>query len=109
MNEIRMIPIGDLEHHPENPRKDLGDLTELVESRVSPTIVVSRVLLSNVLRLPKSSVRNEEGRYYVYLSEDGQLHRRDVQIGLDGIDPATGAGYVQIVDGLNEGDMVQLR
>lgn len=32
MNEIRMIPIGDLEHHPENPRKDLGDLTELTES-----------------------------------------------------------------------------
>ncbi len=86
-----------------------ANLTELVESMVSPTIVVSRVLLRNVLRLPKSSVRNEEGRYYVYLSEDGQMHRRDVQIGLDGIDPATGAGYVQIVDGLNEGDMVQLR
>ena len=32
MNEIRMIPIGDLEHHPENPRKDLGDLSELTES-----------------------------------------------------------------------------
>ena len=32
MNEIRMIPIGDLEHHPENPRKNLGDLTELAES-----------------------------------------------------------------------------
>ena len=31
-NDIRMIPIGDLEHHPENPRKDLGDLTELTES-----------------------------------------------------------------------------
>ena len=32
MSEIRLIPIGDLEHHPENPRKDLGDLTELAES-----------------------------------------------------------------------------
>ena len=32
MSEIRMIPIGDLMHHPENPRKDLGDLTELTES-----------------------------------------------------------------------------
>ena len=31
-NEIRMIPIGDLAHHPENPRKDLGDLTELADS-----------------------------------------------------------------------------
>ena len=32
MSEIKLIQIGDLEHHPENPRKDLGDLTELTES-----------------------------------------------------------------------------
>ena len=32
MNEIVMIPVEKLEHHPENPRKDLGDLTELTES-----------------------------------------------------------------------------
>ena len=32
MNEITMIPIGLLEHHPKNPRADLGDLTELAES-----------------------------------------------------------------------------
>lgn len=32
MNEIKMIPIGDLMHHPENPRKDLGDLEELTAS-----------------------------------------------------------------------------
>lgn len=31
-NNIVMIPIGELEHHPENPRKDLGDLTELTDS-----------------------------------------------------------------------------
>ena len=31
-HEIRMIPIYNLEHHPENPRKDLGDLTELADS-----------------------------------------------------------------------------
>ena len=32
MKEIVMMPIERLEHHPENPRKDLGDLTELAES-----------------------------------------------------------------------------
>ena len=32
MNEITMIPVNMLEHHPENPRKDLGDLTELTAS-----------------------------------------------------------------------------
>lgn len=31
-NEIVMLPIGMLAHHPDNPRKDLGDLTELTES-----------------------------------------------------------------------------
>ena len=32
MNNISMIPVRELIHHPENPRKDLGDLTELTES-----------------------------------------------------------------------------
>ena len=32
MANIAMIPIKLLEHHPENVRKDLGDLTELTES-----------------------------------------------------------------------------
>ena len=32
MNEFTMIPVGQLQHHPENPRMDLGDLTELAES-----------------------------------------------------------------------------
>ena len=32
MNEIVMIPVDQLHHHPENPRLDLGDLTELAES-----------------------------------------------------------------------------
>lgn len=32
MNTIIMIPVEQLHHHPENPRKDLGDLTELTES-----------------------------------------------------------------------------
>ena len=32
MNEIVMIPVEQLHHHPENPRLDLGDLTELAES-----------------------------------------------------------------------------
>lgn len=32
MNEIVMIPIEYIDHHPENPRLDLGDLTELTQS-----------------------------------------------------------------------------
>ena len=32
MNKIIMVPISRLEHHPKNPRLDLGDLSELTES-----------------------------------------------------------------------------
>lgn len=32
MNEIKMIPVAEIYPHPENPRKDLGDLTELADS-----------------------------------------------------------------------------
>lgn len=32
MSEIVMLPIGQLHHHPDNPRKDLGDLKELTAS-----------------------------------------------------------------------------
>ena len=32
MNNIVMVKVEQLEHHPENPRKDLGDISELTES-----------------------------------------------------------------------------
>ena len=32
MNNITMIKVEQLYHHPENPRKDLGDISELTES-----------------------------------------------------------------------------
>jgi len=32
MNSIQMISVDQLRHHPENPRLDLGDLTELTAS-----------------------------------------------------------------------------
>ncbi len=32
MNNIELIAIEELQHHPNNPRKDFGDLTELAES-----------------------------------------------------------------------------
>lgn len=32
MSEIKQIPVARIHPHPDNPRKDLGDLTELVES-----------------------------------------------------------------------------
>lgn len=85
-----------------------ADLKALVESPVSPAVTAVRILLQDVLRVPKSAVRNEEGKYYVYLYEDGAAHRRSVQVGLEGVDPATGTAYYQIIDGLRDGDTVQI-
>ena len=48
MNEIVMIPIGMLEHHPENPRKDLGDLTELAESIRKNGIMQNLTVVKNL-------------------------------------------------------------
>ena len=48
MNEIVMIPMEKLEHHPENPRKDLGDLTELTESIRKNGIMQNLTVVKNM-------------------------------------------------------------
>ena len=45
-NEIVMIPVDRLMHHPENPRKDLGDLQELSDS------IKVRGILQNLTVVP---------------------------------------------------------
>lgn len=47
MNEIVMIPVAQLEHHPENPRKDLGDLTELAASIKANGIMQNLTVVQN--------------------------------------------------------------
>ena len=47
MNNITMIPINQLMHHPKNPRLDLGDLTELTES------IKSQGILQNLTVVPE--------------------------------------------------------
>ncbi|MGN1370623.1 MAG: hypothetical protein ACI4WX_17245, partial [Aristaeellaceae bacterium] len=46
-NQISMIPIGFLFHHPQNPRVDLGDLTELAES------IKARGVMQNLTVVPR--------------------------------------------------------
>ena len=55
MNEIVMIPIGMLEHHPENPRKDLGDLTELAAS------IKANGIMQNLTVVPGRTEKIEDG------------------------------------------------
>ena len=55
MNTITMIPVNLLMHHPKNPRLDLGDLTELIES------IKSQGVLQNLTVVP------EEDHYLVLI------------------------------------------
>ena len=63
MNDIVMIPIEQLHHHPENPRLDLGDLTELTAS------IKANGILQNltVVFEPGHAMKPEE---WVKLSEE---------------------------------------
>lgn len=59
MNEIVMLPIETLEHHPQNPRQSFGDLTELTES------IKTRGIMQNLTVVPK--VPMETGAYLVVI------------------------------------------
>lgn len=52
-NEIVMIKTTNLHHHPDNPRKDLGDLSELVES------IKKNGIMQNLTVIPISCISHE--------------------------------------------------
>ena len=58
MAEITYIPVGQLREHPLNPRKDLGDLTELAES------IKGNGILQNLTVVPIACVPKLTGREY---------------------------------------------
>lgn len=58
-NQIVMIPISRLEHHPKNPRKSLGDLTELTES------IKAKGIFQNLTVVPVPGA--DEEKYYVVI------------------------------------------
>ena len=58
MHNIMMIPIDALEHHPDNPRKDLGDLKELIAS------IKESGVMQNLTVVPKP---NDEETWWVVI------------------------------------------
>lgn len=54
---LTMVAIGELEHHPKNPRRDLGDLTELTES------IRRSGVMQNLTAVPAEA----GGKFYVLL------------------------------------------
>ena len=61
MNNIQMIPVERLRHHPENPRQDLGDLTELTES------IRKNGVMQNLTVVPDKMDGIDTGRYLVVI------------------------------------------
>ena len=59
MNEIVLIPVELLMHHPDNPRKDFGDLTELADS------IKANGVLQNLTVVPADG--KVPGKYYVVI------------------------------------------
>lgn len=56
MNDIRMVPIEWLGHHPQNPRLDLGDLTELAAS------IKANGMMQNLTIVPSEGENEGDGR-----------------------------------------------
>ena len=72
MAEIVMLPIDHLIPHPDNPRKDLGDLTELADS------IRSKGVLQNLTVIPHPTLNN--GYYFILIG-----HRRHAAAELAGL------------------------
>jgi len=60
MKQLVMLPVKEIQPHPNNPRKDLGDLSELTES------IKKNGIMQNL-----TVVKNEGGGYTVIIG-----HRR---------------------------------
>lgn len=74
-SNIVNLPVGKLLHHPKNPRKDLGDLTELTES-------IDKVgIMQNLTVVPCTDEEYGEGYYWVVIG-----NRRLEAAGLAGLD-----------------------
>ena len=58
--------------------------------------------LNDVLLVNKNAVRKEDGKYYVYILEDGAVHKRYVSVGL------SGKTHYWVLDGVSEGQDVIL-
>lgn len=56
----------------------------------------------NILALPRSAIRTDGNRHYVFIVEQGRLQRRDVSVGI------SNTTHYEILSGVNENDQVAL-
>ncbi len=70
MKTIEMIPIGRLKHHPENPRKDLGDLTELTASIKANGILQNLTVVHAIRKMDETEREQMEELYSQVQTEE---------------------------------------
>jgi len=80
MAEIVFIPIDHLHPHPDNPRKDLGDLTELAESIKAKGILQNLTVVPMVNVDPDATIKMGDDHYFILIG-----HRRMAAAKLAGL------------------------
>jgi HlyD family secretion protein len=56
----------------------------------------------NALTLPRSAVRTEANKHYVFVVEEGRLRRRDITVGI------SNSTYYEVLNGITENELIAL-
>ncbi len=94
--ELTMLPVADIYPHPDNPRKDVGDVTELADS------IAKRGILQNLTVMPGHWMPDGEWSEEGYTTLIG--HRRTAAAKLTGIESAP----CRIVTGLTKNEQISM-
>lgn len=98
MSEIQMIPIAALLPHPDNPRKDVGDISELTES------IRKNGVMQNLTVIPTHGVPSEveQTSYYVLIGNRRLAAAREA-LGVSGVDLPC-----KVVTGLSSAEQISI-
>jgi HlyD family secretion protein len=80
---------------------DFPSAPEETKPGMTADITIKTAQKDNVLILPESAITEKNGQAFVQIKKDNKLEDKEVQVGLKG-----GEGQVEIVSGLQEGDLV---
>lgn len=72
-----------------------------LRSGMNTTVEIAVASREDVVAIPEKSIFESDGKAFVYLSREGKSEQREVTTGLHGSD-----GQVEIVSGLQAGDMI---
>lgn len=83
---------------------EVGNPNSLLKAGMFATVAIKTGRVENALALPEEALFEDEGRFFVFVQHEGEsFERREVRTG------AKERGYVQITEGLTEGERVVTR